>query len=93
MFIALKRPDPFLLSRVHATATVGLAPTRRNRFGVLDIANAARARHRDGWACPDTSQQVWCARHRERRACTQLRGCYRFSKSKNSIIDGLPTPA
>jgi hypothetical protein len=56
MFIALKRPDPFLLSRVHATATVGLAPTRRNRFGVLDIANAARARHRDGWARPDTSQ-------------------------------------
>ena len=51
-----------------ATATVGLAPTRRNRFGALDIANAAQARRRDGRARPDTSQQVWRARNRQRPA-------------------------
>jgi hypothetical protein len=31
-------------------------------------ADAPRAHPRDGRACPDTSQQVWCARHPDRPA-------------------------
>ena len=42
--------------RAHDNATVGLVPTRRNRFGALGIAYAACSR--DGRARPDTSNKA-----------------------------------